>query len=120
MTVQEVAQPFTALVGEGKFEEAMKQFYAESIESVEASGGEGSVVRGMEAIHAKAAWWEANHTMHSIQVKGPFPSGDKFAVLMMLDITYKPENKRFTMEEVAVYTVKDGKIVHEQFFYDMG
>ena len=27
---------------------------------------------------------------------------------------------RFTMEEMALYTVKDDKIVHEAFFYNMG
>jgi ketosteroid isomerase-like protein len=28
--------------------------------------------------------------------------------------------KRFTMEETALYTVKGGKIVQEEFFYSMG
>jgi len=27
--------------------------------------------------------------------------------------------KRFTMDEAGLYTVKDGKIVHEEFFYHM-
>jgi len=28
--------------------------------------------------------------------------------------------KRMTIDEAALYTVKDGKIVHEEFFYHMG
>lgn len=28
--------------------------------------------------------------------------------------------QRMQMQEAALYTVTDGKIVHEQFFYDMG
>ncbi len=28
--------------------------------------------------------------------------------------------KRMTIEESALYTVKDGKIVREEFFYNMG
>ena len=36
-----------------------------------------------------------------------------------IDVTYKPESKRFTMEEIAVYKVADGKIVYEEFFYAM-
>ena len=28
--------------------------------------------------------------------------------------------KRMTLDESALYTVKDGKIVKEEFFYDMG
>lgn len=30
------------------------------------------------------------------------------------------KGKRMKLHEVAVYTVKDGKIVREEFFYDMG
>jgi ketosteroid isomerase-like protein len=28
--------------------------------------------------------------------------------------------KRMTLDETALYTVKDGKITQEEFFYDMG
>ena len=28
--------------------------------------------------------------------------------------------KRMTLDEAALYTVKDGKVVHEEFFYHMG
>ncbi len=37
---------------------------------------------------------------------------------MKTDVTYK-EHGRVMMEEVAIYEVKDGKIVFEQFFYNM-
>jgi hypothetical protein len=36
-----------------------------------------------------------------------------------MDVTFKPQSKRFQMEEVAVYEVDNGKIVYEQFFYKM-
>jgi hypothetical protein len=36
-----------------------------------------------------------------------------------MDFTFKPQNKRMQMEEVAVYKVADGKIVYEEFFYTM-
>jgi hypothetical protein len=35
------------------------------------------------------------------------------------DITFKLENKRFTMSEVGPFTLKDGKIAKEEFFYSM-
>jgi limonene-1,2-epoxide hydrolase len=31
------------------------------------------------------------------------------------DVTDKDSNKRMQLSEVGVYTVKDGKIVHEEF-----
>ena len=32
----------------------------------------------------------------------------------------KPTGQRFQMEEAGLYTVKDGAIVREEFFYAMG
>jgi len=46
-------------------------------------------------------------------------AGPYFSVIFKLDVTFKPQSKRFTMEEVAVYKVVDGKIVYEEFFYSM-
>ena len=40
-----------------------------------------------------------------------------------MDVTAKSgpmAGKRFRMFEGALYTVKDGKVVHEAFLYDMG
>ena len=36
------------------------------------------------------------------------------------DVTYKPSGRRFQIDEMALYTVKDGKIVHEHFYYNPG
>jgi hypothetical protein len=38
---------------------------------------------------------------------------------MSIDATYK-ERGRMAMDEICVYQVRDGKIVHEQFFYSVG
>ena len=35
-------------------------------------------------------------------------------------ITQKATNKRMTMDEIALYTIANGKIVREEFFYAMG
>jgi len=50
-------------------------------------------------------------------VFGPYPNDDRFAVRFLYDITNKPSGKRLTMDEVALFSVKDGKIVREEFFY---
>ena len=75
---------------------------------------------GLAAIQAKGEWWTANHEVHSWQVAGPWPHDDRFIVGFKFDVTMKPTKQRFTMEEMALYTVKDGKIVREEFFYSMG
>jgi ketosteroid isomerase-like protein len=75
--------------------------------------------KGLDAVKAKGQWWMSNHQMHSTKVEGPLVAGDHFAVTFKMDVTFKPEKRRFKMEEVALYRVKDGKIVYEEFFYSM-
>lgn len=46
-------------------------------------------------------------------------NGDRFAVHHRYEFTPKAaggKGKRTKMEEVALYSVRDGKIVHEAFF----
>ena len=50
---------------------------------------------------------------------GPYVGEDEFAVHYDYDVTNRPSGQRIQMTEMALYTVKDGKIVREQFFYHM-
>jgi hypothetical protein len=80
-------------------------------------------IEGIDAVLKKTEWWVANHTIHSAKTTGPWPNGDRFVVLFDYDVTPTSgpmANKRMKMEEAALYTVKDGKITQEEFFYDMG
>lgn len=43
----------------------------------------------------------------------------QFAVYYEFETTFKPNGQRNRMTEMALYTVKDGKIVREQFFYNV-
>ncbi|MEM7646965.1 MAG: nuclear transport factor 2 family protein, partial [Pseudomonadota bacterium] len=59
--------------------------------------------------------------LHDGKVQGPFPHGDdRFAVLMSFDVTFKPTGDRMQLEEVGVFTVDNGKVTKEEFFYHMG
>jgi SnoaL-like domain len=121
MTTKEVADTLVKLCSVGKFEEAMKTLYADDIVSMEAGAppGESREAKGIAAVKAKGEWWVANHEVHSAIVEGPLVAGAHFAVTFKLDVTFKPQSKRFTMEEVAVYKVAGGKIIYEEFFYNM-
>ncbi len=119
MTTQEVADKLVSLCSEGKFLEATQALYSPDIVSLEpvARPGGSREAKGLEAVLAKGEWFAANHDIHSTTVEGPLVAGSHFAVTFKLEITFKPENKRFTMEEIGVYKVADGKVVHEEFFY---
>ncbi|MGA2597801.1 MAG: nuclear transport factor 2 family protein [Bryobacteraceae bacterium] len=121
MTTQEVADSLVKLCSAGKFQEAVESLYSNDIVSMEAGAppGESREAKGIEAVKAKGEWWVANHEVHSASVGGPLVAGSHFAVTFKLDVTFKPQDKRFTMEEVGLYKVVDGKIVYEEFFYNM-
>ena len=121
MTTQEVANTLVKLCSEGKFEEATKTLYSPDIVSMEAGAPPGGSreTKGLPAVVAKGEWWTANHEVHSVIVEGPLVTGSHFAVVFKLEVTFKPQAKHFKMEEVAVYKVADGKVVYEEFFYNM-
>lgn len=121
MNTLTVANKLVALCKEGKFDEA-ESLYTPDAVSVEASAppGQAREAVGLAAIRAKGEWWVANHEVHSMQVAGPWPHDDRFIVGFRFDVTMKATGHRFTMEEMALYTTKDGKIVKEEFFYDTG
>lgn len=121
MTTQEIADTLVKLCSEGKYVEAMKSLYSPDIVSMEAGAppGMSRESKGIAAVMAKAEWWGANHEVHSETVEGPLVAGSHFAVVFKMDVTFKPQSKRFQMEEIAVYRVDGSKIVYEEFFYKM-
>jgi hypothetical protein len=121
LTTQEVADGLVKLCSQGKFDEATDTFYSPEILSVEAGAppGQSRESKGIAAVKAKGEWWMANHEIHSAKIEGPLVAGSHFAATFKLDVTFKPQGRRFQMEEIAVYKVVDGQIVYEQFFYNM-
>lgn len=121
MTTQEVADALVALCAQGKFHEALETLASPEIVSVEAAvhPGGSRESKGIDAVRAKAEWSTANHEVHSATVEGPLVAGSHFSVVFKLDLTFKPDGRRFTVDEVAVYKVADGKIVYEEFFYSI-
>ncbi len=119
-----VGQQLVALCKENKFREAVEQLYDANIVSVEVCGSPEMPAKmtGIDAIRGKTEWWEANHTVHRTNVLGPFPHGDRFIAIFDMDVTPKVgprANQRVSFQEAALYTVSNGKVVHEEFFYHM-
>jgi hypothetical protein len=124
-STMEVGTKLVDLCKQGKFMEAVKSLYSPKIVSIEPQGGPNmpAKMEGLPAIIGKTEWWEKNHEVHSAKVEGPWPHGDRFIVRFTLDVTPKigpTAGKRMTLDETGLYTVKDGKVVHEEFFYHMG
>jgi hypothetical protein len=104
--------------------EAISSLYSPDIVSVEPMGGPDMPpeTRGVQGVVAKNKWWYDNHEIHHAAAEGPFPHGDRFAVIFHYEITPKAgprSGQRAKFSEVALYAVKGGKIIREEFFYDM-
>lgn len=122
MSALEIGKRYVALCKSGKFDEALDELFAEDAVSVEAGAPPGmdATAKGLTAIRAKGEWWRNNHVVHSIEVTGPYPNGERFAVRMVFDVTNTPSKQRLNMDEIVLLTVANGKITREEFFYTMG
>lgn len=121
MTTMEIGKEIVALCRQGKNQEAIDRFYSPTVESVEpcAMPGMDQTQKGIPAIKGKNQWWVDNHQIHGGTVEGPYPHGDRFILFFKYDVTPKQTGKRMTIDETGLYTVQNGKIVKEEFFYSM-
>lgn len=117
----EVGKKLVELCKRGDNMKAIDWLYSENIESKEAATMPGmpAHMRGIEAIRKKNMDWDEQMEVHSMDASGPYPHGDRFAVHYKMDVSERKSGKRWQMEEVALYTVANGKIVKEEFFYTM-
>lgn len=118
MDTTAIAKDFVALCAKGEFDAAGEKYWASDCVSIEAMPGDMQTMTGKAALKEKGAWWYANNTVHGVKVEGPYVNGDQFVVRFTMDVTPKG-GARMTMDEVGIYTLKNGKIIEERFAYAM-
>lgn len=118
MNIQEIANRFHQLSQEGKWNQIQDELYAKSAVSIEPPLAQGmQSVEGLDAIKKKGEdWGKMVEEVHGGYSQAPVVAGNHFSVAMGMDVTMKGAG-RTKMDEIAVYEVKDGKIVKEQFFF---
>ena len=122
MSTQEVANKWAEYCRTGQFDKAVEELYDEQCVSHEMAGAQGlpEKVEGLEAIKAKGEQWnQMVEEFHGMEIGGPLVASNHFTASIKMDVTMKGQ-PRISMDEVAVFRVKDGKIVDEQFFYPVG
>lgn len=117
----DIANKLVNFCKRGDYVGAVESLYSPDIDSQEAIAMPGMPdhVHGLDAIRKKNKEWTDSMEVHSSQIDGPFPLGDRFAVHFKYDATDRNTKKRMTFDEVALYTVRNGKIIKEEFFYTM-
>src|SRR6185436_1719524 len=118
MTTQEVANRFHELSQTGQWDKIQDELFAENAASIEPPQSQGmQSVEGLDAIREKGKiFGEMVGEMHGGFTSAPLVGGKFFSVAMGMDCTMKGMGRQ-KMDEIALYEVKDGKIVKEQFFY---
>lgn len=119
MSTQKVANRLVELMRKGEGMTAINELYADTIVSKEMPGFPGEITAGKKAVTAKSEAWLNNvQEFHKGEISEPHVAGNHFSCTMDFDVTFKDRGRQ-KMNEICVYEVNDGKIVHEQFFYDM-
>ncbi len=118
MTTQEVANRMYELLKESKWEQVQQELFSDDAESIEPASSPGlQTVKGKDAIKKKGQdFSNMIEEVHGGYTGQPVVAGNYIAVAMGFDATMKGMGRQ-KMDEIAVYEVKDGKIVKEQFFY---
>lgn len=116
MTTKEVAQKFYEYCKEDNSEKVMLM-YSDDIVSIEEGKSPMQICKGKEEIQKKIDWWNSTFESLEYSCHGPYINGDQFSLLFSMKTKHKKTGEEESFEEVALYTVKDGKIIEEKFMY---
>ncbi len=122
MNTLEIAKKYVELCGAHQNHTALETLFSPDVVSVEAGAppGKSAEARGIKAVMEKGKEWMQNHEVHDAKIDGPWPNGNRFIVRFTYDVTNKPSGQRFKLDESALFTIENDKIVREEFFYTMG
>ena len=117
-TTQEVANRLVELCRKGQILETQEELFDDDVMSIEPAHAPGNRhVEGKEKVIEKSKHFATMiEAVHGSEISNPVVAGEWFSLSWLFDVTLK-EQGRQQMNEICVYQVKDGKVVHEQFFY---
>jgi hypothetical protein len=118
MTTAEVAGKLVAYMRQGEIFGAQSELYADDIICIEPEGAMAPhFTKGKKAVAEKGKQFASMiEERHGGSCSDPVVGGRFFSISMSVDATMKGMGRQL-LDEICVYEVKDGKIVHEQFFY---
>lgn len=119
-TTQELAARFHELAQQEKWFEIQDEFFAENVRSIDPPDSPYmGYAEGKAAVRKKGEdFVKCITAVHRAYTSEPIVAGNHFAVARELDMTVAPHG-RIQLNEIMLYEVKDGRIVLEQFFYQV-
>ena len=116
MDIRERVKQLIEWTQTGRAMEAYREFYAPDVVMQE---NDETPRTNVEQSIERQATLTKGITLNYFRADSVLVDGDKAAIVWILDATL-PDGRNFHQEEVAVSTWKDGKIIHERFFYKPG
>jgi hypothetical protein len=121
MTTLEVANRYCELAKQNKWTEILYELCEQDLVNREPehiiARGLQPITKGLEEVKAKGnANREMIEEIHSQYCSLPLIAGNFFSVVLSREITFKGK-PRMNLEEIAIFELKEGKIISEQFFY---
>jgi hypothetical protein len=113
----EIGAAVVASLNSGGDDHALwNRYWSDDVVSVEGIGMN-QAWHGRKAMEEKCAWWLSKNKVHGCRAEGPYVGSSGFSVRITMDVEELASGKRTSMTEIAVYSVRDGKVVREEFMY---
>ncbi len=112
-SVAEIGGALVAMFNAGRLSEIENNFWAPEIVSCE--GLACLEWRGRDAVDAKNHGWLDQNEIVGASAEGPYLGATGFAVKFRMQVRQKSGGPVISADEIGVYTVRDGKIVREEF-----
>ena len=109
----QIGADLVALFNANKAQAVEKKWASPDMAVVE---GSGHAFTGA-ALHKRNEEWYKTTTLLGGSAEGPYVGATGFSVKFRLHTRDNASGKESTMEEIGVYTVRDGRIVREEFMY---
>lgn len=119
--IDNVARDFTAMLRLGQFEAAGETFWSPDVTSAEPAALSDDIpatVSGIAAVRAKHSARFGTARIDDLDIDGPFVTGDQFALFLDMLITDPASGEAKPFTGIAIFTVRDGRISEERYFYD--
>jgi len=118
--VNEIADEFATLIAAGDPHAAALKYWAQDISILEpatARETRSQTVTGFTAAQMRLENWLRGKLMEDVLVDGPFITGENFALFIDMDLIDQATGDRASFSEIAIYTVRNGKITEERHFH---
>jgi hypothetical protein len=112
--INEIASRLSSLCEKHEFLQTYEELFSEHAESIDPMNNN-QLLQGRGILMERERTFLETTDIHEVKISEPIFAGNYFCVTMSFDYTPTGQDRR-KVEELGVYKVENGKIVHQHFF----